>query len=205
MWTKHRPDSPTQQWSLPTDSLTTSFAFAADGTIYFGSEDNDLYALNPDGSQKWAFATQGSIGSSPPSARTAPSTSGRRIIISMPSTRTAAQKWAFLTGGIDSSPAIGTDGTIYVGSWDNNLYAVNPNGSQKWACLTGGSVNASPAIGADGTIYVGSQDDNLYAINAADGRQQWAFTTGSGIWTSPVVGANGTIYLAAEDGEFLCP
>jgi outer membrane protein assembly factor BamB len=30
---------------------------AADGTIYVGSEDNNLYAINPDGSQKWKFTT----------------------------------------------------------------------------------------------------------------------------------------------------
>ena len=35
------------------------------------------------------------------------------------------KKWAFKTGdGVDSSPAIGNDGTIYVGSLDKNLYAI---------------------------------------------------------------------------------
>ena len=76
-----------------------------------------------------------------------------------------------------SSPAIGADGTIYVGSGDDNLYAVNPDGTQKWAFPTGNYIESSPAIGADGTIYVGSDDDNLYAINP-DGTQKWAFATG---------------------------
>ena len=41
------------------------------------------------------------------------------------------QKWAFATGGIVySSPAIGVDGTIYVGSYDGSLFAVNPNGTR---------------------------------------------------------------------------
>jgi outer membrane protein assembly factor BamB len=78
-----------------------------------------------------------------------------------------------------SSPAIGADGTIYVGSgyMDRKLYAINPDGSQKWSFDTGGSVRSSPAIGADGTIYVGSDDNKLYAINP-DGSQKWSFTTG---------------------------
>ena len=45
------------------------------------------------------------------------------------------KKWAFKTyEGVGSSPAIGTDRTIYVGSsaWDNYLYAINPDGSKKW-------------------------------------------------------------------------
>ncbi|MAE32472.1 MAG: hypothetical protein CMO43_12940, partial [Verrucomicrobiales bacterium] len=76
------------------------------------------------------------------------------------------KKWAFKTGGsVYSSPAIGSDGTIYVGSTDNNLYAINPRGRKKWAFKTGDWVFSSPAIGSDGTIYVGSTDNNLYAIN----------------------------------------
>ncbi len=88
------------------------------------------------------------------------------------------EKWHFVTGGpvFWSSPAIGTDGTLYVGSWDFNLYAINPDGTQKWAFPTGGVVFSSPAIGTDGTLYVGSDDGSLYAINP-DGTEMWAFPT----------------------------
>ena len=48
------------------------------------------------------------------------------------------QKWAFPTLGlVDSSPAIGADGTLYVGSGDGNLYAINPDGTQEWAFPAG--------------------------------------------------------------------
>ena len=76
----------------------------------------------------------------------------------------------FVARGFPSS-AIGSDGTIYVGDYDTNLYAINPDGSKKWAFKTGsttthgGAVQSSPAIGSDGTIYFGSADNNLYAIN----------------------------------------
>ena len=51
------------------------------------------------------------------------------------------KKWAFKTGDwVRSSPSIGSDGTIYVGSDDDNLYAINPDGSKKWAFKTGGNV-----------------------------------------------------------------
>jgi len=103
-------------------------------------------------------------------------------------------KWSFTTGSrIYSSPAIGADGTIYVGSIDNNLYAINPDGSQKWSFTTGYCVYSSPAIGADGTIYVGSWDEKFYAINP-DGSQKWSFTTGYWVDCHPAIGADGTIY-----------
>ena len=109
------------------------------------------------------------------------------------------KKWTFDTGGgVDSSPAIGSDGTIYFGSWDQNLYAINPDGSKKWAFKTGDGVDSSPAIGTDGTIYVGSRDKNLYAINP-DGSQKWAFKTGEGVDSSPAIGTDGTIYVGSWD------
>jgi outer membrane protein assembly factor BamB len=74
--------------------------------------------------------------------------------------------WEFETGGaLSSSPAIGSDGTVYVGSDDNKLYAINgKSGVKRWEFETGFHVSSSPAIGSDGTLYVGSVDYKLYAI-----------------------------------------
>ena len=76
--------------------------------------------------------------------------------------------WEFETGGeVWSSPAIGSDGTVYVGSNDKKLYAINgKSGVKLWEFETGGDVHSSPAIGSDGTVYVGSHDNKLYAIKA---------------------------------------
>ena len=64
-----------------------------------------------------------------------------------------------------SSPAIGSDGTVYVGSMDKKLYAINgKSGVKLWEFETEGYVGSSPAIGSDGTVYVGSNDKKLYAI-----------------------------------------
>lgn len=69
------------------------------------------------------------------------------------------------------STAIGKDGTIYFGSDDNHIYALNPDGSEKWRFKMNGvdDMDSSPAIGEDGTIYVGSRDGNLYAIHGESG------------------------------------
>ena len=74
--------------------------------------------------------------------------------------------WEFKTGGVvNSSPAIGSDGTVYVGSHDKKLYAINPkSGVKLWEFETGRFVTSSPAIGSDGTVYVGSSDKKVYAI-----------------------------------------
>ena len=90
-------------------------------------------------------------------------------------------KWSYTTGGsVYSSPAIGSDGTVYVGSHDYNLYAINPDGTVKWSYTTGNIVWSSPAIGSDGTVYIGSQDDKLHAINP-NGTLKWTYTNGGSV------------------------
>jgi outer membrane protein assembly factor BamB len=106
---------------------------------------------------------------------------------------------------IVSSPALAADGTIYVGSTDNRLYALSKNGTIKWEYETGDQVIASPAIGSDGTVYVGSADRQLYAINP-DGTLRWVYPTKVILSSSPALASDGTIYVAGTnlDGTFIC-
>ncbi len=107
--------------------------------------------------------------------------------------------WKFKTGDyVSSSPTLGTDGTVYVGSWDKHLYAVNPDRTLKWKYLTDGEINSSPAQGPDGTIYVGSWDKHLYAVNA-DGTLRWKYPTNGDLNSSPAVGSDGTVYVGCDD------
>jgi len=109
--------------------------------------------------------------------------------------------WGFETGyHVVSSPAIGSDGTVYVGSKDNKLYAINgKSGDKLWEFVTGSLGFSSPAIGSDGTVYVGSDDNKLYAINGKSGVKLWEFETGDGVYSSPAIGSDGTVYVGSFD------
>jgi len=108
------------------------------------------------------------------------------------------QKWKFATRGyVTSSPAIGSDGTIYVGSGDGNLYAINTDGSEKWAFDTGYALVGSPAIGSDGTIYVSSGNSSFYAVNS-DGTLKWEIVGDFQSDSSPAIGTDGTIYIGCD-------
>ncbi len=87
-------------------------------------------------------------------------------------------KWKFHTNGqVISSPAVVGD-TIYVGSTDHNLYALDrANGAVKWKLETGSRVNSSPAV-SGGVVYFTSYDGFLYAVDAASGKVKWKFATG---------------------------
>ncbi len=110
-------------------------------------------------------------------------------------------KWKYDAGNfVYSSPAVSSDGDIYVGCWDHKLYSLDQNGSLRWTYATEGDIDSSPALAGDGTIYFGSGDSKLYAVRP-DGSKKWTFSTGSSIFSSPVVDENGTVYIGSTDGK----
>ena len=48
--------------------------------------------------------------------------------------------------------------TIYVGSRDKKLYAIDFNKNKKWEFITGAALDASPIIDIDGTVYIAALD-----------------------------------------------
>ncbi|WP_148705478.1 PKD domain-containing protein [Methanosarcina siciliae] len=201
------PETGNVVWTYTTgnDIYYSAPAIATDGTIYVGSRDNNLYALNPDGTLKWSYTTGGRIYGSVTMGSDGTIYVGsydKKFYAINPD---GTLKWSYTTGGrIYGSAAIGTDGTIYIGSRDNNLYALNPDGTLKWSYTTGNWIynyGGSPAIGPDGTVYVGGYDQNLYALNP-DGTLKWTYAAKSSICASPSIGSDGTIYVGSKDYKF---
>jgi outer membrane protein assembly factor BamB len=200
----------TVKWTYPTDSpIFSSPAIGNDGTIYFGPKYYKFFALNPDGSLKWSYDFEhiGDLFSSP--------TIGGNGAIYVLINRSGGNGGLYSfnpDGSLNcffnmvgsgwftpaSTPAIGADGTIYLGSNSNKFYAINPNCTLKWSFMTGDDIVSSPAIGANGIIYFGSKDDNLYALNP-DGSLKWTYKTGDDVVASPAIGSDGTLYVSSYD------
>ena len=105
--------------------------------------------------------------------------------------------WVFKTKTLasSSSPAIGADGTIYIGEKNGEFYALNgTTGVKKWEFQTRG-VYSSPAVGADGTVYFGARDYKLYALDGVTGDKKWSVGGGSYQDFSPAIGIDGTVYV----------
>jgi len=111
-------------------------------------------------------------------------------------------KWTFATAGeVKSSPAVGADGTIYVGSNDHNVYALDAaTGNKIWNFPTNGEVYSTPAV-VDGFVYVGSRDKNLYALDASTGNEIWRYETSNSVYSSPAV-VNGVVYINSYDTAY---
>jgi len=202
------PASAELKWRYETGrAVRSSPAIGTNGTIYIGSDDGYLYAMNADGSLRWRYLA-GDVTESSPAINTHGiiyfgANDGYLRAINPDGTL----RWRHQTGGqVRSSCVIGTDGTIYVGSDDGYLYAINADGSRQWRHSTitlppYPQLYSSPAIGADGTIYVSTgRDAYLYAINP-DGSLKWgAFAASKASNSSPAIGANGAIYVGSDAG-----
>jgi outer membrane protein assembly factor BamB len=221
------------QWKFHTNGYVLSTPAISAGVLYVGSTDGNLYALDiQSGTQKWKFPAGARITSSPAVAGGlvyCESYSGNLIALDITSGQV---KWKFQTdgerrftaknihGGMPvaeadpdpfdvylSSPAI-ADGTVYFGSGDGNVYALDAlSGALKWKHATGDVVHASPAV-ANGTVFVGSWDSYFYALDAATGVEKWRFKTGEdpkihnqvGIQSSAAV-MDGVVYFGCRDSN----
>jgi eukaryotic-like serine/threonine-protein kinase len=142
----------------------TSSPAVAQGKVYFGSGDGNVYAIDAkSGVLAWKFATGDVVHASPAVAGNTVyigSWDGRLYAIDAES---GQQKWAFEAGqdptyhnqvGFQSSPAV-VDGTVYVGCRDAHVYALDAaSGRKKWDYPTSKSwVNGTPAVRTASTTY----------------------------------------------------
>jgi len=188
-------------WSVALYSHSDSApAVGSDGTIYFGTWNGRLWALNPDGSRKWVFRAGSEVKSAPALGSDGTIYFGCRNRKFYAVRADGKERWEFLTGNwVDSSAALGRDGSVYFGSWDKSFYALNADGTKHWQFKTSGPIVSSPAIGADGTIYFGSHDKKLYALTP-DGSKKWEFATGGPILSSPALNEDQCLYFTSVDG-----
>ncbi|WP_265581908.1 outer membrane protein assembly factor BamB family protein [Methanofollis aquaemaris] len=196
------PSDPMQKWSYTTAGfLTIQPVIDQNGTIYVGSRDRSLHAVNPDGTLKWSYTAGHQIYTAAAIDSEGTVYFGCRDMKIYAVSPDGTLKWTFTPGGaVSSAPAIGSDGTIYAGSSDMKIYAVNPDGTLKWSYTTGGAVSTAPAVDSDGTIYAGSADMKLYAVNP-DGTLRWSYTTGGAVNAAPAIASDGTIIVGSNDGN----
>ena len=156
------------EWGFATSNNVDSSPAVANGVVFVGSDDGNLYALNAStGAKLWSFATGSSVYSSPAIADGVVYVGSDDFNVYALNASTGAKLWSFATGFyVDSSPAV-ANGVVYVGSWDSNVYALNAStGANLWSFVTNGYVESSPAV-ANGVVYVASSDSNVYAFGLA--------------------------------------
>jgi outer membrane protein assembly factor BamB len=178
-------------------------------TLYFGCEDDQLFALSTrNGHVRWATTLAGPVKAAPAYANGTLFVGDYGGDMNAVDAKTGALRWqsgslgnGFGTGGeFYSTPAVAF-GRVYAGNNDGRVYSYDTkDGALAWTHSTGGYVYSGPTVAstqhAPPTVYIGSFDGNVYALNAKNGETRWERSAGGSVIGS--LSAVGEIVYAAE-------
>ena len=109
--------------------------------------------------------------------------------------------WVFKCEDEIRSKAAVSGDQVYIGAYDNNLYALGRSDGQfLWKFPTSDGVGSSPCI-YENRVFIGSSDKHLYAINGRTGRMIWRFATKGPIYSSPSVYFD-HVFFGSDDNYF---
>ena len=212
------PSSLSLAWNFTTKGAVISSPSIANGIVYAGSQDKNIYALGAfSGNLIWKFETLDAQVSSPAVANGRVYTGGDDGYVYCLDAYTGIMYWRTFVNGnlpytygsfvLKSSPTV-VDDIVYVGSLDGNVYALNANnGAEVWKYITEGKILSSPAV-SGGAVYITSEEASsgvLYKLNAINGALVWKqdlpfeyqFTGGTEMIGSPSVAA-GMVFASAD-------
>ncbi|MBT3390797.1 MAG: PQQ-binding-like beta-propeller repeat protein [Chloroflexi bacterium] len=108
------------------------------------------------------------------------------------------QLWDFECEDEIRGSAIVQGGLLYIGAYDNNLYALDAtSGHFKWKYASEGGIAGTPAY-FENSVFFGSEDHRVYAINAISGRVQWSYSTDGPIRSTPTI-QDRHVFIGSDD------
>jgi eukaryotic-like serine/threonine-protein kinase len=161
--------------------LFLSSPVVAEGAVFFGCGDGNLYALDAaTGALRWKLQTGDVVHASPAYADGVVYVGSWDTYLYAVEARSGKEKWRFKSGddpyihnqvGFQSSPAV-VGGVVYVGCRDSNLYAIDAqSGTEKWRVNNQGSwVIGSPAVTQGKVVYATSDSALFHEVDAATGK-----------------------------------
>lgn len=181
--------------------------------IYAPNADYKLYAFNLAGGLLWEFTADQSIWGAPVSdgQRVFFGTLGRKVYAV--DAGSGEQVWVSdLDGAVLGSPVLGPDGSLYVGTYNGDLVALNAaSGAVRWQQAGHSWIWAGPTL-EGGRLYFGDGKGSLFAYET-NGRQVWNRPLNGAIVGSPLVDGGeivigtetGTAYFTGSSGQDLRP
>jgi len=203
------PDTNASLWNYTAGNQIISSPAIANGRVYFGSRDGNVYCLDAGiGLELWRYNTSHLVCSSPAiyenrvyvGSNDIPGLNGSHFFCL--NADTGELIWEYTTGdesmvGFYSSPAV-VSGRVYVGSGDHKVYCFDAmTGMKLWEFMTGYDVDSSPAV-VNGRVYIGSEDGCVYCLNASTGAELWMYPTQSEIWSASPTVVNGKVYIGSD-------
>lgn len=175
------------KWRFKTLGAVRSTPTYHKGNLYIGSSEGLVYCLDANtGKKRWAFQASNAVHATVAVAGDnlfftdknnnlyALQRSSGKKVWQIDLNANLPYAWGF--DYYQSSPSI-ISGTLYVGSGDGYLYAINEsNGKIKWKYEARSLIRSSPTVN-NGVVYVGDLAGHVHSVDAITGKARWTFAT----------------------------
>ena len=185
-------------------------ALSSETNVYIGNMlgIGPFFAFQPEGGTNWTTYLGATIKSSAAISSNRTVTVGSGLGVFTMDVDTGSVLWSNApppSTNFYGSPAIGSDGSIYIGSVNGIMYGFNSDGTVKWERDgMAGQCHSSPVIATNDVIYFVA-GRVLYAIQGSDGTRHGTNVLGGealGLAPTPVLGQNGTIFAVGGTNLF---
>lgn len=192
------------RWRLPLRTHAhASVALAPGKALVVSTRRGEIMTVDLSGTRLWTFDRPAQCDATPVvlgDVVLAGCDDGRLYALQL---STGELRWQLTTRApVRAAPAVGRDGTVYVGSYDGGLYAVDAEGKVLWRSSVGGAIHAAPLVDSAGAVLVGARDRALHALDR-HGKPLWRVELGADVDSPPVVARRGLIYVGTDDGELV--
>jgi outer membrane protein assembly factor BamB len=164
--------SPRRAWEYPVTEGVQGSAVAVDGTVYFGTIDGKVIALEAEtGKRRWEFNAKDAVVATPvlnENLLFVGSMSGKLHCLDAKSGR---ERWFYDAGVAVSGSAAVLSGVVCIGT-DNKLVGINvQNGKEAWAVPFPGSLGCNVTVGNG--AFVAFRGSEIRVVDAATGTARW--------------------------------
>lgn len=204
------PDQLELLWKFETEGPILSSAVIADGKVFFGADDFNVYALNFESGEKvWEYKTEAPVEAPPMYLDGTIYIGSTDNYLYSLNARDGSLNWKFETfdkivGSANWAHFEGEPNPlIVIGSYDGALYGLDSkSGEKKWEYVSQNYINGSPAVLEDKTV-VGGCDALVHSVSIKNGTALSTFEVDAYIAAS-VAYNDGKIYVGHYGNEFVC-
>lgn len=189
------------RWKFETKDAIEATAAIVGDTVYVGSLDEHLYAVDlATGKEKWKYKA-GPI-------KAAVSVHGDAVyagdvdgLFHCLDRATGKKRWTFQTDAEITAGCNFAGDNVLVGSYDETLYCLSREGKLVWKFKTSGPINGAPAVVGDRTFVAGC-DSALHIVDIAKGTELKSVDLGGQAGATAAI-AGGQLYVGTMTNQVL--
>ena len=184
-------------WSFGTGNIIESPVVVANGVVYFGSTDNNVYAVNAhNGDRVWSYGAGDAVQTGIAVAGGAVYASSFEGDLFSLDASSGTKIWSYPAQSVSAASVAVADGTVYTSGLGAIIMALSvSNGTKKWDLGQDGEGMRGIAL-AGHVVYLGTSGGDVYALHGGGGKVIWSFPANGEI-TSGVAFADGVVYAGS--------